>query len=706
MKNNRIATVTYTNLKGCTATHELPELAAVVAPNGTGKTALKDAIQLALTGSHPDFGKTGKALMGLASGPDLRVGLTFTDGTVISRQWTLATSGAVKATATIPEAWPADDMGLAFNPTAFVALNDADRVKALLGMGGKLTTTPATPEVEALRDTLEEKGTGASRVTVSELDPFSAKLTDPAAFLEVAEAELVESRKAHKRDVKRLETTVKGLEDAAMGAEAPPKVTAEEVAELAAEGTKLAEEISRLTERRNNGERLRRRMEEIGEAGKWTDEDDADLVRLTEEAARLNDFFKVVDSHEEAIQRRIALCPEPEEVEEALEQLKAPVPEAPPITKESLEAEVRTNRRKYDILTHEIEQAGAEISKLKEQMEMRECPTCKATGDDLHARLVETLQPYLESAVANRAKAVREKQELDAGHDRLAALIEQWEAHYKAKKLVKKAQELVDYDARVTKEIEGLRQEIKAAKAKMQPDPNVPIPDIAEISSELAGLQKRFNQVKALRDLGEVPDTQALEQLAEHIKATTAQRDANTATTQALGVKLRAWNEWGAQEGHVTRTREELAIANGKLETVAELITATKHAANAMAAKIAGPLGRGLRYFTDGILPGKVEVDQNLNIYLETDDRGRREFRALSGSEKAVVGFALAATLAERTPAKVAVIDEASTMDGQRKHDFLKRVAEAVADGVLAQAIVLDHDGAAYNGQDFDIVKI
>lgn len=706
MKNNRIASVTYTNLKGCTATHELPELAAVVAPNGTGKTALKDAIQLALTGSHPDFGKTGKALMGLASGPDLRVGLTFTDGTVIARQWTLATSGAVKATATIPEAWPADDMGLAFNPTAFVALNDADRVKALLGMGGKLTTTPATPEVEALRDTLEEKGTGASRVTVSELDPFSAKLTDPAAFLEAAEAELIESRKAHKRDVKRLETTVKGLEDAAMGAEAPPKVTAEEVAELAAEGTKLAEEISRLTERRNNGERLRRRMDEIGEAGKWTDDDDADLARLTTEAARLSQFQKQNENWEASIKNRLHQCPEPEELEEALEVLKTPLPEPPKTPVADLQAEVRTNRRKYDVCTHGIEQANAEISKLKEQMEMCECPTCKATGDDLHARLVETLQPYLESAIAKRAEAQKAMQDLDSDHDRLAALIEQHEANAKVAAKHKAAQDLIDYDAQLTEEIEALRGEINAAKKTMQPDPNVAIPNLVELQTELAELQKRFNQVKALRDLGEVPDTQALEQLAEHIKATTAQRDANTATAQALGVKLRAWNEWGAQEGHVTRTREELATANGKLETVAELITATKHAANAMAAQIAGPLGRGLRYFTDGILPGKVQVDQNLNIYLETDDRGRREFRALSGSEKAVVGFALAATLAERTPAKVAVIDEASTMDGQRKHDFLKRVAEAVADGVLAQAIVLDHDGAAYNCQDFDIVKI
>lgn len=139
----RISVVDFTNIKGCTARHELPELVAIVAPNGMGKTAISDALQLALTGSHADFGKQGKALMALASGPAMDVAATLTDGRKIARSWRMDAKGSVKATADEPEGWPSADVSMTFNPRTFVALNDRERVATLLRLAGQTTPTTA-----------------------------------------------------------------------------------------------------------------------------------------------------------------------------------------------------------------------------------------------------------------------------------------------------------------------------------------------------------------------------------------------------------------------------------------------------------------------------------------------------------------------------------------------------------------------------------
>jgi len=690
----RISVVDFTNIKGCTARHELPELVAIVAPNGMGKTAISDALQLALTGSHADFGKQGKALMALASGPAMDVAATLTDGRKIARSWRMDAKGSVKATADEPEGWPSADVSMTFNPRTFVALNDRERVATLLRLAGQ--TTPTTASVEALRDILEEKATGAKRVTLSDLDPFGPKMADAGTFVEAAESELVEARKAHKRDITRLEAAVKGLEDAARGSTAPTKVEAAEVEAIAAEVQKLASEHARLSERHRAAARLRQRVAEIGTAPEWTEDDDAALVRVTEDLRKLTEAEQAEQADRMALRNVLAQGPEPEEVAEANERLATALPDKPEMEPAAIAAGIREAEDELATARVRITDLEAEVAKLNGQLGMECCPTCGAAGDDLKARLAETLQPYLETAVIRLGN--NRQREIDATKRiaELKTIGQGWHDYDAAVKACEEAREILDRDERVERDAAEIRARIDARAAEFVDPATNSRPNRQELESQHADLQRRSSNARALKELGDVPTADEVDALMRLVGENEHARGAKEAELRTLKEGLRVWQEFGAQETHITRMREELEDARRKLETTEELITATRAAGADLAAAIAGPIGEGLRFFTDGVLPGAVKVDAALGIFLETAERGLRPFDAFSGSEKAVVGFALAATLAAHTPLKIALLDEASTMDRARKTAFLQRVAEAVETGRLAQAVVIDHDVAAY----------
>lgn len=86
------------SLKGVTGTYKLGPLNLIVGPNGTGKSAITDAIILALCGRHPEHGSRAGALMdALASSPRLLVETEHTTDNPhcpTSRRITLARKGA------------------------------------------------------------------------------------------------------------------------------------------------------------------------------------------------------------------------------------------------------------------------------------------------------------------------------------------------------------------------------------------------------------------------------------------------------------------------------------------------------------------------------------------------------------------------------------------------------------------------------------
>lgn len=678
-----IEQVNMADLKGRTGCIHLKPLTAIVAPNSMGKTAVTDALKLALTGKHPVQGSKGQALMELASGTTMGVGCHLTDGTHVSRGWVMNKAGSVKATHNVPDGFDASASELIFSPGLFLAMSDKDRVATLLRLGGETSVT--TSEVETLRDTLESKCTGSSRVTVSEFDPFADAMTDAGVMLEAADGELVEARKAHKRDVARLANTVKGLEDAAAKAEAPVKVDAKEIDALSNELKKLAEEAARIGERHREALRKRTRAEGVDASSHWTREDATELETLGCELAKAETAAAAVAKAKEDLRAVLAAGAEPEEVEAARSFVAGFVEQpAPTQSREAANEALKRSNEESIRVTNDLAHVARKCKEIEIDRSQAEamscCPTCGAQGDDFKARLLAGYDDQLKQLQALKAEHELKAKAIESEADDAKATLEKWKA---SDELIA-ARKLITEDELHDQQVKELRLQVQHHEAQTG--------DLEKIRAKARSKREHRDKADLAKQLGDVPSVEQVASLKQAIDELEAKRVELEGQHNELKAKQAAWQEWGAQEGHTARAREELEAATGKLEETESLILATRKAKAALAAKIVEPLATDVRYFTNDVLPGKVRIDQGLGLHYETEGMVR-PFRALSGSEQAVIAFALAAALASRTQLGVAILDEASTMDVDRKQLFFDRVAVAVADGKLAQAIVIDHDG-------------
>lgn len=92
MKLRQIAA---TNIKGRTFTLPLAAANLLVGVNMSGKTAVLDAIRLALLGSLPHLDKTNAGIFSLSGGTAMRVEVTLDDGRQIERAWMAKPDGGI-----------------------------------------------------------------------------------------------------------------------------------------------------------------------------------------------------------------------------------------------------------------------------------------------------------------------------------------------------------------------------------------------------------------------------------------------------------------------------------------------------------------------------------------------------------------------------------------------------------------------------------
>jgi len=94
----KIDKVFINNIKGVTKEYELSGSNIICGDNGSGKTAILDAIRLACLGYHPKFGKSGNKIFSLSSANEMAAKIRFSsgetneyssrhNGTSISKKW-------------------------------------------------------------------------------------------------------------------------------------------------------------------------------------------------------------------------------------------------------------------------------------------------------------------------------------------------------------------------------------------------------------------------------------------------------------------------------------------------------------------------------------------------------------------------------------------------------------------------------------------
>ncbi len=121
----RITTLRTAGVKSAqTSTHSLAPVTVITGDNFAGKTARLDALRLGLIGYLPELGKRPGDTFTLAANGEMSVGLTFDDGSVISRGWRRE-RGSVKATSNCAMEIPT----VLVDPNEYFELGDKDRVR-------------------------------------------------------------------------------------------------------------------------------------------------------------------------------------------------------------------------------------------------------------------------------------------------------------------------------------------------------------------------------------------------------------------------------------------------------------------------------------------------------------------------------------------------------------------------------------------------
>jgi hypothetical protein len=254
-------------LKGQTWTHEIGPLTFIYGPNASGKTAHLDVVRLVVTKSTFRVGRTNEAILSLATGKKLKIGLTMSDGQDFTREWKEATRKG-KVTVSQKLSWSGGTTknqaeaaienifgvkSLMMDPLAFLEASEPKRRETILAALKWDKWSPADV-AEVLRERVEEisKDTGVDPEVLRELPAPKSK--------EAIEAAIEISGGVHERFLE-IDRTRKGLEKTLEGmAEIAEAVSGQVIKVQKERIAKLRENVKGLRERRGQAQAQQREM--------------------------------------------------------------------------------------------------------------------------------------------------------------------------------------------------------------------------------------------------------------------------------------------------------------------------------------------------------------------------------------------------------------------------------------------------------------
>lgn len=685
-----ITNIKATGLKGTDIEFNLENLVQIRGRNGSGKTTVIDALRLALEGTHPMTGKVGKAIMKLASADQIAVAAQTSDGGHIERTWTKK-GATVKAEANISKGLESANTEWSFSPKKFLEQNSKSRAETILENSTEAFGGIKLEEfITALED--EQDKPHEEMAIIARFDPYSENFESKAEMLQAAIKLLIESRKSQKRDIARLKSSAQSLQDWANNTAAPPEVREEQITEARAKAAELGEQHGRIKERLSQLKSLQRRLEgEKGEPVSWTGEDEENLRIL------LSDFSKLGEAAEERKKLEAERAQKTPLIlsESALEVLRETnaaleaedIPEEAN-TLEELTKKGREAERKCDLINHKVSVTSENIKEQDQELakipDMKCCPTCHAEGQEFKSRMLIQLQNFKEQLEKQQAYQVEEQrrlqieiQEIEKSHQNLhsKAILE----HGKEKE--RKHQEALEEYHLLTKRIDAL------------PTPD----DLFQTEGKIQETNRRKLRFEAQANMPKKPTDAEIEAAESTTQQSAVELAAAENTVNELSRANKTWMEWGSQTKVVAETKAKLKKTEEILEATIKLIDQAEAARKETSQALIGPMKEMLQKIAGQVMDCQIEVSEEIEISM-SDDRGERPWEAMSGSEQAIIAFSLSCFFASTAEISTVILDEASTMDKDRKAKFFNRVKEMVEAGAIGQAIILDHEDAEAPG--------
>lgn len=642
----KLTKITSQGLKGRDVTVEIPPLAAIYGDNATGKTALRDALSLAVLGYVPEMtppsAKPGGswthragAMMALASSPKMAASATFDDGLAIDRSWRAdgsstktdlrvrgaqgpkAAEAAITTRLGDPEA-----LELLLSAQAFLAMSSAKRREYLGQRAGAMVGGVTVDQArQMVMDALEECGLRLTPEKMGRLLPKQAPSLDAWLCVALADARSVLSgaKKATTKAAALLEDARAKLSAAAV----TPDEAKARLDELIAE---------------------RQRAQALAEGSP------------REQVRKLQAKLSSAQDRRAQAFAALAECPgfDADEIDIAEYELRERADQITEASAAVAEADSRHSEAVADLAT-----ARAELKALSQVLHLHAgggaCPTCRRPVDDDEAAILEVERTEATEAVDSAEARLKEAAELKT---ELAKTLERG----------RKAQsELAARISRMyeTRNASRQRGALETAVADAEAEAAELVAQIAELRERSGDTDWSARVVELSAEIGELQDTVgSAERLAREVgqyeselKTLESDREAAVVVVDVLGS--------GGVQGQLAEAVSEALVGR----------------ANALVTRCG--LGR---------LEVETEDEQGrpiLEIMLDTDGL-RRPVSVLCGGEAAVALAAISTGLADLLQAKwrPVLIDGVESIDLRRRLELMATLSELLQRGEIDQAIL------------------
>lgn len=672
-----IQRIRFENLKGRTGDYTLAPLTIITGGNFTGKTAIVDAVKLALLGRHPAMPDTNAGAFALSSGEALSVQATV-DGQVIGHTWKQSGSRIQHASKgecplTIPS----------LDGNAFIgAKNAKERLAILAAAAGK--ATPAEKLLAVLN-------AAAPKRSASD-DVFADAESIAASFEEIA--------RGHKATVKQWEKTIAGLADLinAAGIPAKPESKAAPILEAAIRAHSLA--MARLRAAEEKSEAASDAADELGDAGPAFDaEEHARLIaRDAELRAQLTAANAEVERIKRAMPAAVADVPTEAMIMEVerdaarlaaeLAELTAPTPEERMMgSKDAL----RAAGSKIGAIRGTIDTAERQINELQSHAS---CPYCKAESPGWQATVKATLEAGRDAAFAALAKEEHAQQ---AANDALAKV----EAYDLAAKMAQGARIGADLLSEKWKKALAHAEAQSALTAARQA-----VDSLQDTASNTARhLEERTAAQKAA---GKAEKLNAIIAAGPHPDDVTAlaaaviqYEDDVTFARAAVGHEAaagEAYKEAMQREKDMVEARANLKLAEENADKATASAKAIRAAMHEDMKTLFGPIMLTAGKLSEAVLEKALTISATGEIGAQ-GPVSFIPFQLLSGTEQVVATAAVMAGLSAAAGG-IVILDELSRLDAIHKPLLFAALQDMVAHKKLGQVILIDHDENTARRQD------
>lgn len=659
-------------------------LLAITGPNFSGKSAVLDAIRLALIGYVPALGKRNPDSFKLSNGESMAVALE-TDAGNVARTWIRDRKGAVKlnTTSTLDEISPQIlDIGV------FLGASKKEKVSMILASGRASDELAATTKEQVGRScaTLEELEELIGELQ-ADIKTTRAELATFAGTMK-GTAEIDADKPVARFDESRMTAAQQALTDAVAAHYRAKEALAvlnrrDEMADAAAEALQEAgdapapegtlEDLRAAVEKAQRD--LHAAMSAEVEAAK-KEKDNADTIQALNKS--LDELTRLgVPWDPDTVEARIAELPE-----------TVPVPEIP-FPLEDVQARLQDARTRHGVAEGKV---GAARHDLQQLDALTCCPTCGAAGETWKEKRKAELQEIIDRERDTAAVDSQLIDELEAHVADIKTVAENFKLDVEKSNrrarlvdllfLLRKLITLQDASEGLARDADHALENLSECKDALEAANKALALAVAHSrrdakTAELQQLIKTRPTVEEIKAAHDVLDQTEAAKTA----AAMAVRDLELLREESIREKERAASVAAARERH-DKAEEKLTELNARAAAAA-LILATE------AAKLWGPILRVAGHFSK-MLAGEITMsDGEIGAWRAGTFV---PFDALSGTEQLVAAAAIQLGLAATAPVRVLALDELSRMTRDKKQEFTACVGDLLFHGLLDQAVMVDHD--------------